>query len=106
MTKGKKIILITSIILVVIVGVLMLSKKLRLILGLDVKFKSDADGQTYTLKLGSYGTKSSRIISIYQDDILQGQIFRDGEIIKWVRNSGTITPITNEKDSKFFKSIL
>ena len=106
MTKGKKIILITSIVLVVIVGVLMLSKKLRLILGLEVKYKSDADGQTYVLKLGSYGTKSSRIISAYQNDVLQGQVFRDGEVIMWVASSGDITPITNEKDSKFFKSIL
>ena len=84
----------------------MLSKKLRLILGLDVKYKSDADGQTYTLKLGSYGSKSSRIISAYQDDVLKGQVFRDGEVIMWVLSSGDITPITNEKDSKFFKSIL
>ena len=105
MTKTKKIILISSTIILVIVGVLMFSKRFRILLGMLVPY-TFSDGSEVKLQMGSYGGKSSRIISVYDlNDSLIGNIYKENGVIKFMKQSG-VTNITNPDDSKFFNKFL
>lgn len=105
MTKGKKIILISSIIILVLLGVLLISKKLRLILGMGVSYTSNSDGKTYTLKMDSYGSKSTRILTASIDSTVMGQIYKDNGRIMWVGNLGSVE-VTNPEDKDFLSKLL
>lgn len=107
----KKGLTITIIILAVVGIVVLLSKKLRLILGFPVSYKSDASGETYKLELKSGGDKKTRAIVAYNKSGQKaGVVFinADKKLIWQTESTNQFlnTEVINEKDAKFFGSLL
>ena len=105
MTKGKKILIISAV-LIILAGIFFLSKKLRLILGMGVNYDFNTLNKNVELKLSSYGTKSSRSLSVSENGTLLGMIIRQPSGIVFINTSGTSIPVSNEKDLKLLDSIL
>ena len=105
MTKGKKILIISAV-LIILAGIFFLSKKLRLILATGVNYDFNTLNKNVELKLSSYGTKSSRSLSVSENGTLLGMIIRQPSEIVFINTSGTSIPVSNEKDLKLLDSIL
>jgi hypothetical protein len=109
MKKGTKITLISSAVLIAGGGaLLMLNPKLRLKLGLPVNYRSDNNGEKYSIVFSKYG--DSVVLSAMQNDALKYFITLDNGVLMSNRVTVTAdgettiskTEITNEKDKKYF----
>lgn len=109
MKKGTKIALVSSAILLAGGGaIVMLNPKLRLKLGLPVNYKSDANGETYSIVYSKYG--DAVVLSAMQNNALKYFITLEDD--KLMSNRVTATAdgqttiskveITNAKDKKYF----
>jgi len=108
MKKGIKIAIISGVALAGAGAFVMFNPKLRLKLGLPVNYKSDANGETYSIVYSKYG--DAVVLSAMQNDALKYFItLEDDKLMsnRVVANADGQTTIskveiTNAKDKKYF----
>lgn len=87
------------VILVLLVGYVVLNKKLLIRLGIKIGYKSGADGIKYQLK------KVGNVINVYSGSTIVGQVVKVSNVI-YFKEATELTEVTNSQDLKFFSALL